>query len=263
MNKTQWIVVLAAAVLFSVLYFGFDTKPGKHKEVEKQRVLAAVSTDINSMLKDAKKSLSPQESASVLAMETALEAAAPDSSKANLYKRLSSLWYDLKKPGISGYFAEKVAELEGSEEAWSIAGTTYSICLQKEQEEKVKSYCTQRAVQALENAVSINPGNLQHKVNLALVYAENPPQDNPMKGVLMLVELNKQNPGNPLILTQLGRLAIKTGQFDKAVERLEQAIAVQPDNSLANCLLVQAYEAVGNPEKVKEFQKICDQLSGR
>ena len=262
MNKTQWIVVTAAVVLFSVLYFGFDTKPGKHKEVEKQRVLAAVSTDINSLLKDAKKSLSPQESASVLALEAELEKS-PDSSKANLYKRLSSLWYSLEKPGISGFFAEKVAELVGSEEAWSIAGTTYSICLQQEQEEKVKSYCTQRAIQALENAASINPANLQHKVNLALIYAENPPQDNPMKGVLMLVELNKQNPGSPVVLTQIGRLAMKTGQFDKAVERLEQSIAAQPDNPVAICLLAQAYEGLGNSEKAKDFQKKCDQLSGR
>ncbi len=262
MNKAQWFVVSAALMLFLILYLGFDTKPGKHKEVEKQRVLAAVSTDINSMLKDAKKSLSPQESASVLALETELEAA-PDTSQANFYKRLSSLWYSLEKPGISGYFAEKVAELEGGEEAWSIAGTTYSICLQKEQADKVRNFCTERAIQALENAASINPANLQHKVNLALVYAENPPKDNPMKGVLMLVDLNKQNPGSPIVLTQLGRLAIKTGQFDKAVERLEQAIAAEPNNTTANCLLVQAYEGVGNETKAKDFQKKCDQLSGR
>lgn len=261
MTRTQWIVVSAAAGLFLLLYLGFDTKPGKYKEIEKQRVLSAVSTDINAMLGDAKKSLSPQESASILALETELEKA-PDTAKASTYKQLSGLWYEIGKPAIAGYFAEKVAELEKSEEAWSIAGTTYSICLQKEQEEKVKSYCTERAVQALENAVSVNPSNLQHKINLALVYTENPPQDNPMKGVLMLVELNKQNPDNPAILTQLGRLAIKTGQLDKAVERLEQAIAVQPDNQTANCLLAQAYGNLGNTEKATNFQHKCDQLSG-
>jgi len=261
MNKPQWIVVSVAAVLFLLLYFGFDTKPGNHKEIEKQRVLAAVSTDINAMLRDAKKSLSPQESASVLALEKELEGTA-DTAKAHLYKRLSSLWYSLEKPGISGYFAEKVAEAESSEEAWSIAGTTYSICLQQEQEEKVKAYCTQKAIQSLENAASINPANIQHKVNLALVHVENPPKDNPMKGVLMLVEMNKHNPGNPVVLMQLGRLAVKTGQYDKAVERLEEALAAQPDNRTANCLLAQAYQGLGNSEKAKIFQQKCDLMSG-
>ena len=255
-------MVLAAVALFSLLYFGFGTQPASFKDVEKQRALGAVSTDINAMLRDARKELSPQESASVLALETELEKAI-DTAKAAPYKRLSSLWYNLGKPGISGFYAEKAAELERTEEAWSIAGTTYSICLQTEQVDKVKQYCTQRAVQALESAASINPDNLQHNVNLALVYAENPPQDNPMKGVMMLVEMNKQNPGNPMVLTQLGRLAIKTGQYDKAAERLEAALEAQPDNAPAACLLAQAYEGIGNSDKAKEYQSKCDQLSGR
>ena len=146
-------------------------------------------------------------SASVLALENDVEKASSDTAKAAAYRQLSSQWYQMEKPGIAGYYAEKVAEITRDEEAWSIAGTTYSLCLQREQEEKIKRFCTEHAVQSLEKAVSLNPDNMQHKVNLALIYAENPPKEMPMKGILMLIDLNKQHPDDVLVLTQLGRLA--------------------------------------------------------
>ncbi|MEK7256661.1 MAG: tetratricopeptide repeat protein [Bacteroidota bacterium] len=260
MNKAQWLVVSLAVAVFLALYLGFDTKPGKHQEIENKRSLAQTSTDISVLLMEAKVGMSAQASATVLGLEAELDKAPSDSLKAELYKQLSSAWYGFEKPAIAGFYAEKAAELLKNEEAWSIAGTTYSICLQKEEEEKIRSFCTQHAVQALENAASLNPSNPQHKVNLALVYTENPPQDNPMKGVLMLRELNEQYPKNHAILTQLGRLAIKTGQFDRAVQRLEEALSVEPEDPNAICLLAKAYESVGNAAKAAELNAKCEKL---
>ncbi|MCC6723984.1 MAG: hypothetical protein IT258_05700 [Saprospiraceae bacterium] len=262
MNKGQWILIASATVLFAILYFGFDTKPSKQKTIEKQRAGSLTSTDINSMLVDAKAKLPAQASASVMALEGSLEKAVQDSSKLEAYKSLSSLWYQLEKLGIAGYYAEKVAEIAKTEEAWSIAGTTYSICLQREQEDKIRRFCTDQAIQALEKAASLNPGNIQHKVNLALVYTENPPKDTPMKGILMLRDLNEQNPDNVLVLTQLGRLAIKTAQFDRAVERLSKAVELEPSNKMATCLLAQAYEGLGDAAKANDFKKKCEKLPG-
>jgi cytochrome c-type biogenesis protein CcmH/NrfG len=214
------------------------------------------------MLVDAKAALSPQAAASVAALEGSVENTSQDSAKAEAYKELSSLWYQLEKPGIAGYYAEKVAEFVRNEEAWSVAGTTYSICLQREQEEKIRSFCTDQAIQALEKAASLNPENIQHKVNLALVYAENPPKDTPMKGILMLRDLNEQHPDNVLVLTQLGRLAIKTSQFDRAVERLSRAVELEPSSKTATCLLAQAYEGLGDAAKATDFKSKCEKLPG-
>lgn len=261
MSKTQWIVIVSAAVLFAVLYFGFDTKPASHSSIEEKRSLSAVSTDANSLVSDAKKSLGPQQVAQLTALEAELQSASSDSTKTELLKQLSSNWYKFERPEIAGYYAEEVAKLANEEESWSIAGTTYSICLQRSQDEKIRSFCTERAIGALETAASLNPSNLQHKVNLALVHTENPPQDNPMQGVLMLVELNKQNPENVSVLTQLGRLAIKTGQFEKAVERLGKAVELEPSNRMAVCLLASAHENLGNQSEATEFKKVCDTLS--
>ncbi len=261
MNKTQWFVIIAAAILFVTLYFGCDTKSDQHKIIEKQRTLSAVSTDISSLLIDAKKDVNiAKDGSTILALEAELDGSTSDTEKSGIYKSLSSAWYKLEKPAIAGYYAELVAEIEATEEAWSIAGTTFSICVQRELEEKVKGYCTDHAISTLENASSLNPSNLQHKINLALVFTESAPADNPMKGILMLVELNKQNPDNVPVLNQLGRLAIKTGQFGKALERLGRAVNIEPENPMSNCLLAEAFKGTGDSEKASVYRAKCESL---
>ena len=261
MDKIQWVVIIAAVALFITLYFGCDTNPDTHKLIEKQRLENAESTSISSLLIDAKKELTPSDGSSILAMEMDLNNVDDDTSKVEALKSLSSFWYQLQKPAIAGHYAEQVATTENNEEAWSIAGTTFSICVQRESEKKVKDYCTDHAIKALENASSLNPSNLQHQINLALVYTENPPSENPMKGILMLVDMNKQEPENVSVLNQLGRLAIKTGQFEKAIERLGKAVELEPDNASSSCLLANAYREMGDQTKAAIYQAQCEELS--
>jgi tetratricopeptide (TPR) repeat protein len=261
MNKWQWIVVGGAVALFFILYFGCETKPKDIKTLEKSRVLAAESTDISALLKEAKSSLEPVEASNVLALERQLELIQSDTAKSEAFKDLSSKWYQLEHPAIAGYYAQQVAEIENTEESWSITGTTYSICIQRSQEEKIRAFCTGRALRAFENAISIDPEDMTHQVNLALAYTYNPPQENPMKGILMLRELNEKAPEDVLVMNTLARLAIRTGQYDKAVSRLERSFSLEPQNRTTACLLAQAYEGLGNSTKAEEYSEQCRQLS--
>ncbi|MFN7116888.1 MAG: tetratricopeptide repeat protein [Saprospiraceae bacterium] len=257
MNKMQWIVLGSAVVLFLILYFGCDTKPATQKALEKTRALKVESTDLSELLLTAKPGLDASQAATVAALEEALETANSDSSRAEVLKQLSGAWYQLGQPAIAGTYAQQVAEVLNDEQSWSITGTTFSICLQMTTDEAVRNYCMGRAVQAFENAISISPDNVAHRVNLALTYTEMPPKDEPMKGILMLRELNQQQPNNVLILNSLARLAIKTGQFDRAKERLEEAVAIEPQNVNTICMLAQVYEQLGDAAKAKSFADQC------
>ncbi|HHM21698.1 MAG TPA: tetratricopeptide repeat protein [Bacteroidetes bacterium] len=257
MDKNQWIVIIAAAVLFFTLYFGCDTRPGEYDDIEKKRVENREITSVRSLLMDAKKDLLPAEAASLTALEMELEEAPDDSIRAMALQQLSGAWYRLGQYALAGHYAEQVAQLKNNEEAWSIAGTTYSICVQKEKEPKTRQYCTEHGLVALENAISINPSNLQHQINRALIYTENPPADNPMKGILMLVNLNKEHPENVAVLNQLGRLGIKTGQYEKAIGRLKKAIGLEPDNPVSNCLLGRALQETGRHNEAEKYLARC------
>lgn len=261
MTKLQIAVLAGAAALFFALYFGCETKSKDQKTLEKTRVLTAESTDINVLLTASKQMLEPAAANEIAAMEQELSMAGGDTiAQVALLKRLSGTWYRFGDPAIAGYYAQLVAEEVNTEEAWSTAGTTYAICVQRGTAEKVLDFCTQRAVTAFENAVSINPDNLAHRVNLAVVYAENPPKEDAMRGITMLLELNRNNPDNVSILNNLGRLAIKTGQYERAVERLARVLELDPGNPVATCLLGDAWSGAGDAAKAEAFEQACRQM---
>ena len=257
MTRLQISIVGFVIVLFLVLYFVFDTKPPSQKEIEKTRSLTSEQTDIAALLKEAKDTISPAMLSTVVAFEESAKTAKSDSAKVEVYKDLAGLWYDLGRPDLSGYYAMEIAEFVSNEEAWAIAGTTFTICLQTQTTPKVLDYCSRRAVKSYESAISINPDNITNRVNLALSYTEYPPKDNPMKGILMLVGLNEKYPDNTLVLQNLGRLAIKTGQYEKAKERLEKANTLEPDNIKTICLLAQTYQSLGDTENFSKFNERC------
>jgi tetratricopeptide (TPR) repeat protein len=210
-------------------------------------------------LAEAKEKLSAESAAALEEIERSLAQTSSDErSKTKVLEQLSGQWFEEGEYAISGYYAQQIAETLRTGESWGIAGATYAIGIQRSEAEKTKAYCAGRAVQAFENAVSLEPEELSHKINLALIYTDRPPQDNPMKGILMLVDLDKTFPNQPGILFHLGRLALRTGQYEKAIARLETVTALDPERTEAFCLLAQAYSETGEEAKSAAAQTRCE-----
>ncbi len=260
MTRGQLIAITACCILFAVLYFGLDTKSQQQTAVEKSRAFVTESTGIGSIKQAAEEKLSEEQRLVVALLDQQLSEATEDSSRLVALRTLSGRWYQFEQPAMAGYYAQQLAELaQEDEEAWSIAGTTYVLCIRQSTEEKIKQFCANRAASAFENAISLNPDEVAHRVNLALTNVEYPPKDNPMKGILQLRDLDQKYPQNPIVLSNLGRLAIQTGQFSKALERLQAAIAADPENNRLFCLLEQAYNGLGDQAKAAEAGAKCRQ----
>ncbi len=245
-------------ILFLVIYLGFDTKPHDILLAEKSRASFIETTNIQNLLTKAREELRADEMGVIDAMVMRLDLAKKDSAKVEEYMNLSSAWYQNGYYGIAGHYAEEIAKVKNDETAWSIAGTTYATGIKKAKDEKEKSFCVERGRKSFENAISINPDNLNHKINLAVTFAEQPLADNPMKGIMMLLDLNKQDPENVSVLYHLARLGIQTGQFEKAIQRIEKALALDSDNKRIICLAVEAYNGIGNNLKAEEFSSRCE-----
>ncbi|MBX2893095.1 MAG: tetratricopeptide repeat protein [Saprospiraceae bacterium] len=258
MNKAQYLAVLSAAALFFVLYFGFDTKTDKQKTAERSRAIQAEVTDFETLLANAKASLTASQAVQMAEQEQMLHNAGNDAERATSLKRLSGLWHEMGQFAVAGGFAEQVAEIENADSSWSVAGATFYNGLVSTQDPIVRDYCAAHAVKAFESAASLNPSKAEHRVNLALVYAENPPPNNPMQAVMMLRELEEKHPDDPTVFNALGRLAIKTGQWDRAIQRLEKAWSLDKNNPNTPCLLAKAYQGAGNTTKANEFASICN-----
>jgi tetratricopeptide (TPR) repeat protein len=255
MNRQQIIVVASAVALFFILYFGCDVQSKEQKTFEVARALTGATMDIAALKKDAIKALKPAQASEIESLTQKSES----SKDPSVLKQLSAAWHNAGQDAMAAHYAEKVAELEKTDESWSIAGANYYLALQNTEDKPLRDFCANQAAKAFQNAASLNPTKLEHRINLALCYTENPPQDNPMKGILLLRELDTQNPENIAVNSQLARLAIKTGQFDRAIGRLEKVLVKEPNNPKLVCMLAEAYTGANNP-KAAEMRQKCQSI---
>lgn len=261
MTRTHWIVLSLAAALFAVLYWGLERRPPNMRGVDSVRTSNMSSTSASALIREASSDLNAREEAEIHGFEKMLDGATSDPRKVELLKQLSGAWYRTGNPAIAGHYAEQIAELTPSDTTWGLAATTYTLCLRSDSlSAKQRDFCSERAVPAYENAISLAPESSTHKVNLALHYADNPPANNPMRGIRMLLDLNKENPEDVAVLVQLGRLALQTNQNDKALGRLTLATELDPDNRNAHCLLSEAARRMGNNQLATSSEAACRAL---
>ena len=258
MKRPVIIALGLGAALFCLIYFGLDTKPSEQRAVEKSRAANMEATGIQNILSEARDTLSGDSRAYLEALNEEVRSAPDDTVKVAKLKQLSAAWYEQGNTLISGYYAEEIAKLTGEHDAWAVAGTTYILGMRSVRDEANRSYARKRAIQAIETAISLEPDNVSDQINLALIYVE-APDTNPMQGILMLRDLNDKYPASVKVLNQLARLAIQTGQTEKALERLTTAYGLEPDNQNTVCMLAKAYEMSGDQQKVLQFQQLCSQ----
>lgn len=263
MQRPQILVAVAAVLLLLTMYFGCPTQAPEMVSAAARRGLEVEATSPAALMRAAKDDLSPVVRATLTGLDEELVGAQTDQERLPLLEQLAAEWYQAGQAGISGHFAQRIAEIrDTSARAWSIAGTTFSICVQKAATEKEKDFCTQRSVKAFQNAISLEPSVVDHQLNLSLTYTYSPPEENPMKGILMLRDLQAKYPENTGVLITLARLAIQTNQLQKATERLQQAAELEPMNPEPVCLLAQVYGKLGLAQKEAESGERCLALRG-
>ena len=260
-NKEQAFYILGAILLIAGLYWGFDTKPSTQKALEKSRQLSGQVFDLNSLRSEAKKKLKKEELEYVEALESQIQYAGQDSSGIELLKQLSGNWFKLGEPILAGIYAKEIAEKQESADSWSITGTTFAAALrQSDLEEKDRILARDQAIDAFEHAISLEPMVIGHRVNQALCYIETPDASQPMKGIQMLATLATNYPESSLPPYHLARLAVQTGQYERAEERIEQARRLDPEDARIACLAKEIYTAVNKPQKAGELADLCAQM---
>ncbi|GAB4395566.1 MAG: hypothetical protein OHK0053_04560 [Microscillaceae bacterium] len=163
-------------------------------------------------------------------------------SIANLYKKAN--FYD-----SSAFFRDWIARQNPEQlQAWQEAGDAYYEAFNfygiideaqaRQFAEKARAY--------FDKVLKERPNDLdiQAKKAVTLVLSENP-----MQGIQQLRGILEKNPDNELALLNLGLFAMQSNQFDKAAERFEKLISVNPKQGEAKILLGQSYERLGQKDK--------------
>ena len=260
MGKVQWYLLALGFIAAGAIYFLFDIRPPESKEFDKVRSMNGSTTSEEVLIREGLEQLPPQAQSEIRALGLSVREAAGRSDSLDLYKSLSGSWFAADNAVVAGIYAERVAALEASANAWGIAGTTFALAAKKSDNgSKEQLYALDHARAAFESAISLDPDNIDHRVNLAVTYADFPPEDNPMQGIQSLLGLSRNYPDHPGVLYQLGRFGMQTGQHEKAIGRLEKVVEMEPNRVRAYCLLVEAYEAIGNTDKARIAREKCEQ----
>ncbi|MEM8584847.1 MAG: tetratricopeptide repeat protein [Bacteroidota bacterium] len=257
MRAPQYLAALGALALLLFMYFVCPVQAPEMTQAEASRKLQLSATSLESMIRAAREELNPSDIATLIGIEEQLEADPPpaDSLRKGLLAQLAGEWFNLGYPGISAVYAEQIAEINNTAEDWGLAGTSYTICVQRTEEDKVRSFCYEKAEQAYLNAMSLDPEELEYQINLALNYTLDAQQ--PMRGILRLRELQEQHPNDPRPLVTLGRLSLQTNQLEKAAERLDAALALDPDLLAARCLRAEVYFRMGDVDSAQRIGEGC------
>lgn len=231
LNKKQ-IIVTGSVVVLMGLMLSLDiqglVKPNESAgATTAASVPAAVvqSVSLDEISKTAKEALNANLKKQLSDLEAELKASS-DEDKLSIQKKLAQQWDDVNQPSPAAFYYELIAEKETNFESWLKAGDTFTDAYQQSMDTLVQPALVQRAIDSYQKADKIKPNTLEVKTGLGIAYVTGTP--NPMQGITLLLDVVKQDPENLKANLNLGLFSMKSGQFDKAVERFKTVIAKAP-----------------------------------
>jgi tetratricopeptide (TPR) repeat protein len=274
MNRkgTQIIVVVAIIVisgyLLSLSPKGLIkpkvTKPGSGVVSGSRPSVANVSVDDVSAL--AKTAIGAALATTINDLEGQLKNATNDADKLSLQKKLAKQWDDDNQPAPAAFYYQAAARKENSFDDWLNAGSRFNDAYKGTQDTSVQPAFVQNAIEAFKNAAKLKPESPEAKTGLGVAYVNqtssgiaDPDGGSPMQGIMMLLDVVKQDPNNRSANLNLGLFAMKSGQFEKAVARFKNMVAQKPEVE-PYFYLAESYKQLGmKKEAIAAYQK-CKEM---
>jgi tetratricopeptide (TPR) repeat protein len=253
------IVVAMMGYLFSLPVKGL-IKPKESRSSAGAKITEGrpVNTSINADYVSiaAKAAIGSNIAGQITALETSLKKAGNDADKLKLQKQLAQKWDDVNQAAPAAFYYQAIAGKQNTYQDWVTAGDRFNDGIRYTQDTVAQPALVLNAVSAFQNALKLNPDGLDAKTGLGIAYV-NGGAPSPMQGISLLLEVVGKDPANRKANLSLGLFAIKSGQFQKGVDRFKGMIAVKPEFEpyfyLAECYkqLGQKKEAIDAYEKSK------------
>jgi tetratricopeptide (TPR) repeat protein len=249
-----FIITGSIALLFSLFFFSRTIPHSKGNiPAEKETVNPVITFDL--LLEKAKQSVDKQQLTKLITLENTISRGDLKNQKLQQYEALSLYWKDSIQNRIPYLFYQsEKAKLENSEKSLNFAAQTYLSELQSEQEPAMKSWMANQAKELFDLVLAINPGNDSAKVGWGSTFIFGASgTSSPMEGILKIREVAQKDSTNMYAQFMLGYGGMLTGQFDKAIDRLNRVVKSQPANLEAIFLLAEAYERSNQTADAKKW----------
>lgn len=272
MKLPQVILVFLALGIGAILYFT-PIAPMVQKEVETEDTGAPKAA--YSIVDDVTE-LKNELDSTTLAQVNGWEAAVTPESVDSLIE-----FFDMiRKPVGSAYHALQRAQATNDVSHWTEAGERFLLNAKYMGDAERKKSWYQQAQLAFEKASELAPKDLDIKVDLGVCMIEGASflGTPPMEGIGILKSVEQQDPNNIKALINLGYFSIRSGQFDKAQERFDQVLKIDPEYVDAYLYLADLHERekkfteavkdlenykslISDPQRIQEVDNYIQELS--
>lgn len=264
MKKQHIILVGGALVLFVLIFFFAGTSEApksvtnSNSEAGESPASGVLTTDV--LLNEAKKTLNPTQLQYVTQLENAVVRGDVKEQKQQVYRQLAHFWGDsVHVHGLELYYHAEAAKLDNSEKSTTFAAHLLLDELMMEDNPRIQQWLALQAKELFERALEINPANDSSIVGLGACYMFGNVSDNPMEGILKVRKVAEEHPDNLYAQMILGLGGVKSGQYDKAIERFLIIAKKQPENLEAMFHLAEAYEQKGDKVNAVKWYKVIEQ----
>ena len=253
--KQQIIIVTGSIALLLSLFFFGRTKPLIKGNIPAEKEAVKTVLNFEEILQKAKQTIDKQQLAKLITLENGISRGDLKNQKLDQFTALASYWKDsIHNPIPYLFYQSEKAKLENSEKSLNFAAQSYLNELHSEQDQAMKSWMANQAKEMFDLVLAINPENDSAKVGWGSTFIFGASgTSSPMEGILKIREVAQKDSTNMYAQFMLGYGGMLTGQFDKAIDRLNRVVKNQPANLEAVFLLAEAYERSNQNAEAKKW----------
>ncbi len=256
MKKPQWITFITGIGLVLIIFLWGRFAPARsNKPVtppEGSEVSSTISTD--SILEAAKKRLTPEQMVRINTLEHSISRGDVKDQQIKVYQELARFWADSAAAfePYAWYIAEG-ARLENSEKSLNFAARLFLRSLENESNSTKRKWEALQAKDLFERSLKLNPDNDSTIIGLGACYLFGGIFTNPMEGIVKIKSVLDKDSTNTYALITMAKGSLMSGQYDKAINRLEAVNRAQPENLEAIMLLADTYERMNDNKSASEW----------
>ena len=243
MNKAQWITISIGVLVVAALFLFGRTGPYKNAIAKNFQSTPQGELTADSILFHAKEILSPAQIQWMNDLEQSVIRGDVKKQKLDVFHQLAHFWKDSARifEPYAWYEAE-AARLENSEKSLTFAAHLILENLRNEESDQLKRWKALQAKDLFERSLRINDKNDSTIVGLGACYIFGNIADNPMEGILKVRQVVEKDSTNVFAQMVLGHGSLMSGQYDRAIDRFEKVLALQPANLEAILLMAEVFE---------------------
>ena len=240
-------MALAGLLILTVLYF-FGNTVSKSRPVgspQSENVSQKKQLTISEILQASESKLRPEEIAYVNRLKNAVIRGDVKNQQSKAFRQLADFWKDSVPDGFlpAAYYEGQLAKLENSEKSLTFAAQLFLDNL-RGQQPLLRNWMADQAKELFERALALNPQNDSARIGLGAANIFE--GEDVMQGVQQILEVSRRDSTNMYAQFMLALGGLESGQFDKAIERLNRVVLHEPHNLEAVLILAEAYEQKGD-----------------